>query len=346
MPALPLDPVTGQLVPYTADQIAAMGIRRRGVDGTADPHVRYNFSPNGTGCTRRFSCLWSQRFDALFYFVGAAALYGTPRKLSRLVPQRDPDYPNWICTGCDIDPFQFDGTVDAPADGSEPLAGFKRADLVCTYEMVAFAVEDDANTSTEQDRYVTPPGAPGAEVSAEASYVGLPGGVLWYATSDGTVATGPAGTSIPFPVGFAEGKARFAAIWNRVPRALWGAGQPLFAELIGTETTRGYIGSLNSDAFMGYPALSLQLVGIEQRLLPDPTGLDFAWQLKYTFDHAVKPWGHLGIYYHDPATAGAKSGYYQVLRPAAGKTQIAAASIGDNDSLLPVRSFDNLFATA
>jgi hypothetical protein len=107
--------------------------------------------------------------------------------------------------------------------------------------------------------------------------------------------------------------------------------------------TRGYIGSVNKTAFQGYPPLQLQLIGIEQRLLPDPTGFGYSWDLVYNFSQKVVPYGQLGFYFHDTARAGSTSGYYQVLRPAAGKVTKAAGAIGENDSLFPVQEFADLF---
>jgi hypothetical protein len=351
MPALPLNEDLS-LRPFTAVEYAAFGLKRRGVTGEGD-HIVTDLGPDGSGCTRRFFCNWEQRFQAAIYFVGACKSFINDlgvRKISRLLPQRDPEFSNWVATKCHISPFRFTGDIEPTGEDSgdnaptkEPLAEFTLAALDITYEMVPFDLADDASTTVETDRYVTWPGYPGADTSADASYIGLPGGILRYATTDGTTATGPAGVRIPFAVGFAEGSGKFKVIWRRVPFDVWGSGTALFQRLIGSTTTRGYIGSVNKTAFRGYPELSLQLLGIEQRLLPDPTGLGYSWDLGYLFSQKVVPYGQLGFYYHDTATSSPKSGYYQVLRPAAGITTIAAGSLGADDSLFPVKEFADLF---
>lgn len=356
----------GKLVAFDEAAVAALGLMRRGVKAEHD-HVRYTFSPQGSGCTRRFKCHWDQRFNAAIYLAGACASYidsgSGVRKLSRLMPQRDPDYPEWACTKVEVMPWRFLSNLDLtgvadPEDADQIDAvnpGYKkgmhvpvfdRAELVATFEQCPWSFQDDDELSPslgEQGRYVTWPGYPGADVSAEANYIGLPGSTLWYATADGTVATGPAGTPIPFPVGFVEMTGKVSAVWRRVPLNVWGAATALFNRLIGTETTRGYIGSLNKTEFRGYPPLSLQLIGIEQRLLPDPTGIGYSWDLRYFWAHAVKPFGHTGLYFHDVKTSGSQSGYYQALRPAAGRTRIDAASLGDNDAMFHVREHADLF---
>src|SRR5262249_5960244 len=158
------------------------------------------------------------------------------------------EHTNWICTKCRVSPFKFLGTIDEGE--TEPLPVFERAELECTYEMVPYLADIadsdiDPATTGETARYVTWPGYPGADVIAEASYVGLPGGVVHYATTTGSTSTGPAGTPVPFAVGFAEGTKRLKAIWRRVPEVAWQPTSDLFARVIGDETTRGMIGSLN-----------------------------------------------------------------------------------------------------
>lgn len=345
MPTLPTN-ADGSLRAFTAEEYADMDIRRRGVRADHG-HVTYQMGPDGSGCTRKFSCAWDERFNAAIYFAGAGVSYNDPdtgvRKLSRLLPSRDPDYPNWICTKCEIMPWKFLGTIEDEAADSESLPVFERAELACVYEMVPFDLTTDEQTTAETDRYVTWPGYPGAEMSSDAQYIGLPGSIIQYATADGTVATGPAGVPIPYPVGFVEGSSKFKVVWRRVPFDVWGPTTALFLRLIGTASTRGYVGSVNKTAFRGYPELSLQLLGIEQRLLPDATGLGYSWDLGYLFSQKVVPYGQLGFYFHDTKTVGGQSGYYQVLRPLAGKTTIAAAGIGADDSLFPVKEFSDLF---
>jgi hypothetical protein len=355
MPTLPTNE-DGSLRPFTADEYDAFGLKRRGVTGEGD-HIITDLGPDGSGCTRRFFCNWNQRFNAAIYFVGAVKKLkiAATASISRLLPQRDPVFPNWVATKVRISPYRFTGEIEATgetiADGASPTKeanpSFTLAALDVTYEMVPFDLATDAavagNALGEQLRYVTWPGFPGADASTDASYIGLPGGILRYVTTDGTTATGPAGTAIPFSVGFVEGTKKFKIVWRRVPEDVWSLTSGLFVGIIGTETARGYIGSVNQEYFQGYPPLSLQLLGVEERLLPDPTGLGYSWDLAYIFSYKPVPYGQLGFYFHDTKTSGAQSGYYQVLRPAAGAMTKDASAIGDNDSLFHVKDFADLF---
>lgn len=337
MPTLPTD-VDGKLVAYTSEQIAAMQIRRRG----GEEHVAYNLGPDGAGCTRKFSCAWGERFNASIYFAGAAVQWfdaGDP-KISRLVPQVDPDFPNWHCTKCEIMPWRYTGTIDAPVAGSEPLPVYERADLVCTYEMVPFEVQSDADTTAEIERYVTKPGFPGADISGNTQYISLPGGVQIFRTDDGT--TKPANVQIPHGIGFPESKRTFKVIWQRVPFDAWGPGTILFNRVWGTENTPGIVGALNKTTFLGYWSLHLMLMTVEERLRPDPTGLGYAWDLGFVIEQKPVPFGHLGLWFHDPAETGNVAGYYQVGTPKIKVTQDANA-ITDGDAMFRVREYGDLF---
>ena len=349
---LPVDG-DGKLVPFAAAAVAAMDIRQRGV-GEEHDHVQYTFGPDGAGCTRKFSCKWDERFNAIIWFVGAVKSYvdSGDTKISRLAPQTDPDVPRWVCTKCTIDPYQFTGEIEGAEEeedeDAEPNPSaypvFDRCDLICVYELVPYEVLSDEATTDETDRYVTRPGYPGADITTEGSYVGLPGGVLNYVRDDG--ATGPAfkpgGSQIPFPVGFTEPSRKLSIIWHRVPRECWGPGTQLFNRVIGIDGQRGYLGALNETTFFGRWSLTQQLVGVEERLLPDPNGLDYAWTLRFLFSDKPVPFGHLGFYYH--STDSTQPGYYQVLRPnlASGGT-LDPDAIGDDDSLFHVREMSNVF---
>jgi len=333
------------LRPFTPEEVAGFGLKRLGVrDHT---HATYTYGPDGSACTRRFACDWDFRHDARVYFVGASKLYtdgGGDLKISRIRPQVDPDHPNWIATKCEVNPWRFTGELDeADATGaSEALPVFTRAELRVTYEMVPFEVANDDEVSSEEERYVTRPGMLGADVTTEANYIGLPGSSIQFATATG--AGKPAGVPVHYPVGFVEGTSKMSLIWRRVPREAWGPSTTLGQRVLGTEAARGMIGALNKTSFYGYPPLSLQLLGVAPRELPDPTGLGYSLELVYQFTNKPTPFGHLGLYYHDLAEppAATASGYYQCLRKSGGKTTKAAADIADTDAMFIVREFADL----
>lgn len=344
MPSLNVD-VNGQLVAFTTEQITAFDIKRRGMrDGD---HVSYNFGPDGAGCTRKFSCAWDERFNAAIYFAGAVAQYSLlgDARLSRLMPQADPDFPNWVCTKCEIMPWRFLGTIEAGAAGSEAMPEYERAELICTYEMVPFELASDEDTLSELDRYVTAPGNTGTEITTETSYIGLQGGALAYVTDTGSGR--PTNIPIPYSVGFPETTSKFKVIWRRVADLSWGAGKPLTDRVIGTAEGRGYIGAINKTDFLQYPEGHLQLIGVETRRLPDPTGIGYSWDIGYLFSQKPVPFGQLGFYFHDTVAGGGVSGYYQVLRPKAAAASsgqnVLLSTLGDDDSLFHAREFGDLF---
>lgn len=355
MPTLPTTS-GGQLIPFVGNDIRAMDIKRRGMsDGS---HVRYNFGPDGAGCTRKFSCAWGQRFNVLFYFVGAAVKTASGG-ISRMMPITDPDYSNWFCTKVNFEPYKFSNTIATSASGSgsypvpsQSLPNYSRADFEAVFELVPFTVlaDGDPNLNSELDRYVTYPGYPGADIATETQYISLAGGTLIYTTPDGSP---PANTSIQHGVGFVENYAKFKVVWRRVPFACWGAGTPLTNRVLGIDTssgsgvkyTRSYLGAVNQTDFLQYPALTLQLQGAEAHLLPDPTGLGYAWDIAYSFSHKPVPSGQLGFYYHDIKNTASISNYYQIQQPAAGTISLSplALSLNDQASLFVVRDFSLLF---
>ena len=53
----------GTLRAYTTAELDSYDFRARGVrDGT---HPSEDYAPDGSGCTRKWSCNWSDRFDVI-----------------------------------------------------------------------------------------------------------------------------------------------------------------------------------------------------------------------------------------------------------------------------------------
>ncbi|AWM41767.1 hypothetical protein GobsT_71300 [Gemmata obscuriglobus] len=356
---LPTNP-NGSLRAFTDTEVIAMNLRRRGIKAEHD-HITTMLGPDGSYCTRRFSCDWDQRYNAAVHLVGASKLYDDTgvTKLSRLMPQRDPVFNNWACTKVEIAPFRFmQNTVEAedpedPDSIEDVNPGYKagvhvpefwRAELKATFEMCPFGFKSDADTESETERYTTKPGAvPGGAVSGEPSYISLPGGASGQVYSTDTGTGKPAGVPIPYGIGFIEPQRKFRIVWRRLPFDAWGPGKPLFNRVIGNEGSRGFFGAVNKTYFLGYWSLTLQLVGVEETLLPDPTGLGYSWDLAYTFVHKPVPFGHLGFYFFDPATTGNVSGYYQTQRAGLNTRITDETLITDGSALFPVREFEDLF---
>lgn len=333
---------------FTDDEKAEIDLKRRGVSGEGD-HIRDNMGPDGSGSTRKFSCDWGNRYAAAYMLTGYAKSYtdtDSKTRISRLLPDSYPDiHFNWVCTKVAIDPFAYTGVIDS-VDVGQSMPRFKRAELEVTYELVPYPLLDDDELAadTEYQRYVTFPGHPGADVSTDTNYISLAGGSQSYTTADGTSL--PAGRSIPYGIGLSEPLTKKKIVWRRVPIDLWGPGTTLYTRVKGdgTPSNRPYLGAINLTDFFGHPPLTLKLDGIEERLLPDASGLGYAWDLTFNFQEKNVPYGHLGFFFSTQESGGGANGYYQIL--AAGNTSTVTAAVaaatGDWFTLFPIREFANL----
>lgn len=351
--ALPVPPTNDDLSLryYTTGELAQIDIRQRGT-GEEHNHIHEEMGPDGSGATRMYSCAWEERFAAALVMTGYAKEYTDSDSgdtlISRLLPESHPEGTkfNWVCTKVQLSPWRYLDTIDA-VDFGQPMPRFERCDFTAVYELVPYQLLDDAEVDPdlgEFSRYVIKPGFPGADVTTEPSYLSLPGGILKYTTADGTP-TPPAGVPIPYNVGFVENYVNKEYVWERVPQDVWGKGTPLYDLVHGTTATRGMIGSLNKTAFDGHPALTLMLMAPEERLLPDPSGQGYSWRIVYKMREKPVPFGHLGFYFHSTASGtSALNGYYEALSSALPTNiNIAAAALGDKDSLFIAREFKNLF---
>ena len=319
LPVPAFDPeVTGKLRYYTDAEKALIDLKRRGVSNEGD-HIKDEMGPDGAGSTRRYSCAWDQRYAAAFMLTGYASSYqdGDGKvRISRLLPDQHPNGSrfNWFCTKVAIDPYCYLGVID-PADFGQSVPRFKRAELTATYELLPFSLAEDDSLTADQEylRYVVKPGLPGAEISTESNYIPMAGGSQNFTTLDGT--TEPAGVPIPYGIGYTENTSKFKIIFRRVPQDLWGPGTTLHDRVKGDGTpgNRGYIGSLNLTTFFDMPPLTAKLEGVEEKQLPDNSGLGYAWDIEYRFLRKNVPYGHLGFLYLASTSGGTFNGYYQAL---------------------------------
>lgn len=340
----------GSLRYYTTSELAQIDIKRRGVTGEGD-HIIEEFNPEQPAGPRRYTVEWDERYAAMLVFLGYTKDYtvGGVKKISRLLPDSHPAFGqfNWIATALTIHPYRYTGTI-AQSDFGQSLPNFTRAELTVQYQLVPFHLLDDDEVQEEYGellRYVTEPGfVPGGEITSETNVITFPGGALNFCTADGT--TRPAKVAIPYNIGFPETITRKRVLWRRVPQDIWGPDKPLTQMVKGNGTTRGYIGSLNKTEIWGHPPLTLKLEGVEEKLMPDPTGLAHAWDLTYVFAEAARPFGWTGLYFFETGTGGGAvaSGYYQALLNKT-STNKTAAQLAADDSLplFQVREHKNLF---
>jgi hypothetical protein len=345
--AVPPTNEDGSLRYYTNTELAQIDLQPIGVSGEGD-HTTETLSPNGNGVVRRYRCNWEERYAAALVLVGAAVGYTNgdgERAVSRLLPDQYVGLPdqNWACTGVRILPFKFAGTVDS-VDYGQPIPAFVKATIEATYEELPYDLLNDGGFTSEFQRYTVTPGYPGADISAESNYISFPGGILNFATPDGT--SSPAGVPVPYGVGRSETVTNKNYVWKRVPLDVWGPGTALTTMVRGDGSTDnlGYINTLNLTTFDGHPPLTLKLVGVEEKLLLDPLGLSYAWDIVYKMQERAVPYGHLGfIFYDATATSSTPGEYYQVLSTSTGVLTRTAAEIADGYSLFNVREFANLW---
>lgn len=340
---MPLNP-DGSLLQYTEGQIAEWDIRTRGVrDGT---HPRETFGPDGATCERSWFVRWEHRHSFKDWLVGKVVRYTESGSgdllLSRLMPQTHPDFPSWICTKVtDITGHQLIG------DDADDMPEYTDAEVRALYEMASFLLLEDTEVASETARYVTSAGGPGNEIQTTTDYLSMPGGVLNFLVEGGELVppfTPPHMTPINYGFGFPVVKETFSVTWRRVPYVAFIPGSNLYTRIYGDPSTgtRPYLGAYNSTTLFDRKIGTCQLVGVEPRLLPDPDGLGWAWDIKYSFSHS--PEGQLAFYFFDtrrnpdgsPVTPSL-SGWYQVGR---GPQWYAPENVPDGTSLFVKRDLE------
>lgn len=333
---MPVDPDTGALVQYTDEEIEAWDVRTRGIrEGS---HPMEVFGPDGATCERSWFVRWSDRHSFKDWLVGKVKTYTSgsgDELLSRLMPQTHPDFPNWICTKItSITGHQF---LDDDADG---MPVYTYAEVKALYEMADVLLLPDTETASETARYTTFPGGPGDEIESTTDYLSMPGGVLNFLTSTGELTppfTPPHMTPIPMGFGFPVIKETFSVTWKRVPYAAFIPTSNLYKRVYGDPANgvRPYLGAFNTTTLFDRKIGTCQLINCVPRLLPDPDGEDWMWNIQYKFSHC--PEGQLAFYFFDtrrnpdgsPVTPSL-SGWYQVGR---GPQWYAAENVPDGSSL-------------
>jgi hypothetical protein len=350
-------PLNGNLTlrSYTASELAQIDIRLRGVSGSGD-HFAEDVGPDGAGTPRKYSCAWEERYAAAYVFTGAVVSYtdsGGGTRISRALPDTFGHVAgyNWICTKAKLSPYRYTGVIEPVFEGQQ-APKFERCDIEPVYELVPYSLLTDASIHGPQfefRRYVIRPGFPTADVSSDTNAIVLPSGALNYTTVG---ASGdPAGIAIPYGFPRPETVTVRRYVWKRLPAdgSVWGPGTPLYTMVKGdgTAANRGYLGAVNLTQFDSYPPLSLQLIGVEERIIPDPLGQGYALDLTYVMREKNTPYGHLGYLFYDTRnTAGsAESAQYFQVQTAGYKATFSALALSQNDSVPPfvVREFANLF---
>jgi hypothetical protein len=331
----------GSLRPFTADEVAEMEIYTRGVvDGSHPTHSReYGQST----VTRELRCRFDQfeRFNC--YMLGASVTYydeiAGATRISRLLPQRDPEVPEFVATKLTSAKGAGGPGIDDPELNYYPSYPY----MDCTYqfEHVPFEVRADDEITEEYQRWlVRLPAQP------DVQYLTLPGGVMHFLRkpTDPDPGAMPTGRPVPYNIGFPHATEIVAYKWVRVPYEVWlGPGSPIWDRVHGNIAAgkRPYVGTINSHEILGYAPGTLLFLGVEEELKRDPLGAGFSWDL--TFRWQWDGYGHHQKYFFESGTTtSGANGWYLVTRTT-NTTWYDVPSLPDDTGIFNVRDHRWLF---
>jgi hypothetical protein len=329
----------GSIRAFTAEEIAEIDIKTLGVRDGSHPTERREVNASTVEAEYDIEPLMLDRF--CMFMLGYQLVYedsGTDY-ISRLPPQTWPRtdladgeaFAAVKLTHVNGHKILNDNTLDREF----PIPEYKRTTVGVLFQHVPFAVKADDDTLDETERYVqTLPS------QHEVSYLTLPGGVMQYRTAG---AASPDGKQIPFNIGFPIPQSTISRRWIRLPYDAWGPGTVLFDRVNGDQATgeKSYVGSVNVNAFLGYPAGHLLYLGPEEELQLDPTGAGYSWNLTHKWLAKYQA-PHTWFYHHPTAAAdAAEAGWYYASK--AGSPHRTVATMLDDESLFHARAHEDLF---
>jgi hypothetical protein len=319
----------GEILPFSDAQVAAMGIETYGIEDGDHP----TFTREVNQSTMRVKYMVNpdtQSLDNFFcYMLGGASMafgFGTGNYLSRLLPQQltyeGVTYSNFGAVKIeDAHGQQF--SVDDVLSNPVPIATYTKFYVTVLYQQFPFQLLTDQQIADmggdENLRYVQQ-----LPTNSQVDYLNLPGTIGRYVTNPPTPiitplnpANAPNGYPVPYGTGFPSSQSIVQRKWIRIPYTAWGEGSDLYATLFGDYEGLtpagpfiGLVGTVNTEAFLGYPAGTLLMLAPEEELVMDPTG-GLSWNLTYRF--LFKPQGHNFFYYFPSGAAtGLGAGWYFV----------------------------------
>lgn len=343
----------GTLRPYNEAEISSYALETRGIRDGSNPTEHY--SPDGSGCERKYLCNWQNRFDVIKHLAGEVLTYTTPvvegddeeeeeptggeSAITRLLPQTHPTMTNWVCVKASLSGHKFIEDDKTTGGATNAMPRWDAAEIVAQFEQVPFKLVKDENIDTELDRYVTKPGYPGTETEPFSQALELPGGTFFFCVNGGG---GPHGKPVPHNLVIPQCGDKIQAIWHRVPEAKVSEGSAWDVRLRGNPVggTLPWIGSLNKTTLFGRPPLTLLLESAKVKRRPDPTGFSYSADIHFTWIYRAST--HVFFYFYDPTGAIAR-GYYLVGRKGLAFPADLTA-MGDTDSMHHIRDHaDGLF---
>lgn len=351
---------TGALIPFTVDQVKALGFGTREIRNGDNPTL--NLDSQGCSVNRMWFCNWTKRDDAIAYLLGAVSLAGTfPNwTLSRIMPNPfpDPGYEQYIALAC----VPAKGARSAGKDDARVVPAYKSASLDIRHELVFWGLGADGAVP-EYNRYVEQ-----LPSTTDSSYLTIPGSMMNYRNPTLPFLV-PSGVLIPYSIGRVEVVQKLAYKWHRLPYEAWYPGSPLFKRVkgdpsnttvvpvVGAPAGMGkavglpYVGMVNSVAWNGYPAGTLLFDGVDEEIVPDPVRGFPCWNLTLRFiskqnvgvqgNTPIGYGGHNYLYYGGRQNDSTYSGFYFAVK---GDTWYPNGSIADGLCLFNERNLLNLFS--
>lgn len=307
-------------------------------DGTSP---RDTWSLDAVGSDIKRFVKWSERFDAIDYYLGHARIdldgSGDPLELQRLTPKPHPYDARLYPTRMEgIYNHKIDDLAPYTTVEGEVMNAFEKVEYLIHYERLPYKIKEDDEITYEYERYTYI-----GEERVSTDYVTLPGGGLGYRRSSGS--DPPHNQPIPFATGIVLPIIEFPVTWYRLPEELidFDTPGPWLKRLIGSASAKSYLGSVNKYAFKGFQPGTLLFSNYRRIRKPMPVTLNgydpaVEWDIEYTFAYDPNKWNFK--YYWSLADA-TNNGWYFISKD----SYYASGSIPDGASLYNERNFDDLF---
>jgi hypothetical protein len=325
----------GSYRPFNAEEVAAFGLKWRGVRDGSTPTMSFEVNANRGEATCFVN--WGTWPDAVLYFVGAAKTYddGGTTRISRLLPYRFPGREGLVCTKVTrLTGFDFLGTVD---DDDFPL--YKYAEIGLLFEAVPYQIEADGDIASEMDRYVE---IGPSEISIET--IQTYGGSYKFARDPAGDDPAALPNGIPIPTNTVNkmvATEAFEVTWHRVPATAVEEASAWFARIEG-DGTQGNVplaGAINSEEIFGRPVGTVLLAGARRVRDKSPVGDgSFEYRVVLTFKGRPSGWNWL---WFASTFFPSVNDFYMV---SSSGTFNSADTVPDFDSLYNARDLTTAFA--
>lgn len=328
IPAARID-ADGSLIPHSAGEVLAFGMRTRGIRDGSSP--KYTFNPEATTKTVSHFIEPDQLDSFIIWLLGAAKTYfdvgENKTLLSRLMPQVWPGTTKCAAMDCMVKGFKFIGDN---TDNDFPIPNHRYLEVEANYRTIPFNLDPTNPNTNERFRYVE-----SKTTTASGEMLTLPGYAGYkYLTFDGSP---PHGKPIPFNIGRVLTSGKIIKKWWRVPKTAIEYPSELHRRIWGDPDmgTRGFIGTVNQYPIHGFREGMLMFETPELERTYDAVSDDWCFNVTYTWKVVPDLVNHL----FSPASAGPPGFYLAAL----GNTWYAPGSVPDDTALYNERDHRLLY---